>query len=116
MRVGQRRPVADLDGEAAIRPVQDGLAVKADHGDLARRHAVRRQERLDRLGVHVGHQLLGLDEGSGPLGAVAEIGGSRDRAPQHRPLLLAIGPVAGRARTAPMSSPSVSSSATSTPS
>ena len=94
----QRAAVAELHGHAAVRPVQDGLAVEAHDRDLARRHAVRRQERLDRLGVHVGHELLGVGEDLRPLGAVgqAEIAAGRDGAAHHRALLLAVGPVAGR--------------------
>ena len=93
---GQLRPVAELDGEPAVRPVQHGLAVKADHLDLARRHAVGGQEGLDRLGMGVGHQLFRLGEELRPLGAVAEMDGGRDRPPQHGPFLLAVGPIAGR--------------------
>ena len=57
---GQRFAVAELDGEAAVRAVQDGLAVKAHDGDLARRHPVGCEKSLYGLGVHVGHQLFGL--------------------------------------------------------
>ena len=51
---GERRAVADLDGQAAVRPVQDGLAVEADHCHFARRHAVGGEKRLDRLGMRIG--------------------------------------------------------------
>ena len=92
---GERGAVAELDGEAAIGTVQDGLAVEAHHRDLARRHAVGRQERLDRLGVHVGHQLFGLGEHRRPGTAVGEIGGNRDRAPHDLAFRVAVGAVAG---------------------
>ncbi len=94
---GERGAVAELDGEAAIGTVQDGLAVEAHHCDRARRHPVRGQERLDRLGVHVGDQLFRLNQHRGPRGALGEVGGSRDRAPHHVALAVAVGTVAGRA-------------------
>ena len=96
---GERRPIAELDREAAVGPVQDGLAVEADHSDRARRHPVRGQERFHRLGMHVGDEFFDLGENFRPLGAVAEIGRDRDRAPQQVPLLVAVGPVSGGAET-----------------
>ena len=68
--LGKRRPLPKLDGQAAVRPVQHRLAVEPHDRDLARRHAVRGQERLDRLGVHVGDEFLGVGEQFRPLGAV----------------------------------------------
>ena len=59
---GERRPIAELDREAAFGPVQDGLAVETDHADRARRHPVGGQERFHRLGMHVGHELFDLGE------------------------------------------------------
>jgi hypothetical protein len=97
---GERRPVAELHGQSALGPMQHGLAVEAHHGDRARRHPVRGEEGFDRLGMHVGHQLLGLGEQLGPIAAVREIGGDRDRSSQHAPLVIAIGPIAGRAEAA----------------
>ena len=61
---GERRPIADLDREAAVGPVQDGLAVETDHSHRARRHPVGGQERFHRLGMHVGHELFDLRRGS----------------------------------------------------
>ena len=94
---GERRPVADLDREAAVGPVQDGLAVETHHSDRARRHPVGGQERFHRLGMHVGDELFDLGENFRPLGTVAEIGRDRDRAPQQVALLVAVGPVPGGA-------------------
>jgi hypothetical protein len=47
----QRRAIAHLDGEPRLRPVDHGLAMETDHGDIARRDAVVRQQPLDRLGL-----------------------------------------------------------------
>ena len=74
--------------------------MEADHRDVARRHSVRRQERLDCLGMHVGDQLLGLGEHGGPCDALGEIGGSRDRAAHDVALGVAVGAVAGRPEAA----------------
>ena len=89
--------------------------MEADDRDRAPHHAVCGEEGLDRLGVHVGHQLLGLGERLGPIGVSLEADGGGHRAPQHLALLIAVGPVAGRPHCS-ISSPSVSTSATSTPS
>jgi hypothetical protein len=70
--------------------------VEADNRDFALRHPVRRQERLDRLGVHVGDQLLGRREHGGPCAAVGEIGGNRDRAAHDVALGVAVRAKAGR--------------------
>ena len=97
---GERRPIAELDREAAFGPVQNGLAVETDHADRTRRHPVGRQERFHRLGMHVGHEFFNLGEEFGPLGAAVEIGRDRDRAPQQVAFLVAIGPVSGGAEAA----------------
>jgi hypothetical protein len=93
---GERGTVAELHRDSAVGTVQDGLAVESDDGDRARGHAVRGEKGLGRLGVHVGHQLLGLGERLGPIGAILEVGGDGHRAPQHLALLIAVGPIAGR--------------------
>jgi len=97
---GERGAVAELNGEPAIGTVQHGLAVEAHHGDFARPHAVRGQERLDRLRVHVGHQFFGPRQHRGTRVAVGEIGGNRNRPPHDVALRIAVGAVAGRAEAA----------------
>ena len=54
----QRRAVADLDGELALRPVEHGLAVEADHGDVRGGDAIVGQQPLDRLGMGARGQRL----------------------------------------------------------
>ena len=59
----QQRAVADLPGPVLRRPVQDGLAVKADQRDLVRRQPGLGQQRLDRLGMGLGQMPFGLADG-----------------------------------------------------
>ena len=93
----QRGAVAELHREVAIRLVQHGLAVETDNRNVGGGQAVRREIGFDRLGMHRGQKRLGLRQRLRPLIALAEVAGGGDRPPQHRPLGVAIGAVAGRA-------------------
>ena len=59
----QQGAVADLPGQAPRRPVQDGLAVKADQGDVGGREPRLVQQRPDGAGVSLGGKPLGLADG-----------------------------------------------------
>ncbi len=93
----ERGSIAELHGQPAVGPVHDGLAMEPHYRHLLRRHAVCRQEGFDGVRMNVGHQFLRLDEDCGSSGALSQIGSGGDRAPQDLPLLLAIGPIPGRA-------------------
>ena len=54
------------------------------------------EERLDRLGVHVGDEGLGLRQHAGPRVAVAQAGAFGQRLAQQRAFVIRIRPVAGR--------------------
>jgi hypothetical protein len=93
--LGERRAVAELHRQPPLGAVQHGLPMKADHRDRVRRHGVRGEERLHRLGMHVGHPLLRLGEEPGPLRTLRELSGGGDRPAQQLSLAVAVGAIAG---------------------
>ena len=112
---GERQAVADLHRQLGRRSMQHGLPVKADNGDALFADMLIGKKRLDRLGMRAGDEGFRFGEHARPLVAGGQSGARSQRLPQQSLLGLAIGPVAGRPEGA-MRSPSVSISATSTPS
>ena len=92
----QRETVAHLDGEAGLRLVDHGLAVKADHGDVGRRDVVFRHQALDRLGVGARGQRLGLADHARPRAAIGERHRLGQRLPQQGALVVGKGAIGGR--------------------
>ena len=85
-RVRQRLPVADLDRQAELGPVQHRLAVEADHRDVGGPQPGLAQEICDRLRMGPGDQRLSLGEDARPGAPVDQRLGGLLRAPQQVPL------------------------------
>ena len=86
--------VADLDRQPRFRPMQHGLAVKADDGDVAFRDFIFCNQILDGLGVGARDQRFRLGQHAGPRRPLGERGRIGERAPQQRFLFRRIWPVA----------------------
>ena len=93
----QRRAVADLHGQARRRPVQHGLAMKADNGDVGLGDVFGVEKCLDRLGMDAGDKILGLRQHAGPFMTVGQVYTLGQRLPQQPPFIVRIRPVADRA-------------------
>lgn len=89
---GERRPVADLHGQAPPRRVEHRLPVEADDVDgdpLRRRHAGEVAHR-SRMGIR--HDPLGGRHHAGPLPSVADDDRLGERLPENGPLRVVVGP------------------------
>ena len=86
----------DLHREPRRRLVQDRLTMEADDVDAGAVDALGGEELLDRLHMGARDEGFRLGEHAGTRRAVGQPRAFRQRLPQQRPLVLAIGPVAGR--------------------
>jgi hypothetical protein len=69
---GQAGAKTELHGEAALRAVDDGLAVKADHVDIGEAQPLPGDETLDRLRMPVREGPFGLGQDAGAVAAAFE--------------------------------------------
>ena len=76
-RLGQRRGVADLHRHLFLRPVQHGLAVKADNIDVLAGDPVLRGEGGYRFRMREGDGALGLAQDARPRIALRQMDGLR---------------------------------------
>jgi hypothetical protein len=91
--------VADLNRQPALGPMQHGLAVEPDHGDVARPNTIGGQERCHRFDMRVIYSRLGGgdDLRSGP--ALGDIQRHRRGAPDQRSLRRGVRTIGGAAET-----------------
>ena len=87
----QQTAVANLPGPVLSRPVQDGLAVKADQGDLVCRQSRFLQQRLHRIGMRLRQQPFGITDGMGHGGAFGHVPRRFQRGGQQGAGFLVIG-------------------------
>jgi hypothetical protein len=66
--------VANLHGETALGPVQNGLPMKADEIDRRAIYGLRRQKTFDRFRMAIRDHGVGLCQGAGPRIAVPKGG------------------------------------------
>ena len=95
--LGQRRRIADLHGHFLRRPVQHGLAVKADNIDILARKPVLRGKGGHGLGMRDGHGALGLAQDARPRIALRQMDGLGQGLAQQSAFFVGVGPVAGGA-------------------
>ena len=88
---GQRRAVADLNGQPVGRAVQHRLAVEPDQVDALARHGVRGQERFDGTGMTLRDHRLGRAEPARAGVPIVEVDRVRQRAAQKDAIRLGIG-------------------------
>ena len=84
--VGERLPVADLDGQPVVRPVQDRLPMESHDVDRLGLEPVLGQKALDGLGVTVGHHALAGGELRRSGVAIAQANGLVERGAQQAPV------------------------------
>src|ERR1700730_8088169 len=92
------RAVADLHGQTAPRPVQNGVTVKADEIDRGAVDGVRREKGFDRFHVTARDQGVSQRQAARPRLAVLEQGRVPGSAAQQRPVRLGIGKKSGAAK------------------
>ena len=80
--LGERGGIADLHGHSLRRPVQHGLAVKADNVHALARDVVLRGKGGDGLGMGDGDGALGIAQDARPFMPLAEVNGFRQRLAQ----------------------------------
>ena len=97
--LGQRCGIADLHGHFLRRPVQHGLAVKADDIDILAGDAVLRGKGGDRLGMGDGDRALGLAQDARPRIALRQMDGLGQGLAQQPALIFGVGPVSRRVQT-----------------
>jgi hypothetical protein len=76
-RLGERGRIADLHGHLLRRPVQHGLAVKADDIDVLAREAVLRGKGGHRFGMGDRNRVLGLAQDARARIALRQVHGFR---------------------------------------
>ena len=107
--------IANLHGELVFWAMQNSLAVEPDEIDAGAIAVVRDEECLDSLDMALGDHPLRLDQNSGPGVALADLPRVFHSPPKHCAVCIRIGPTRNGPRRTSLS-PSVSTSATSTPS
>ncbi len=93
--LGEGRGIADLHGHLLRRPMQHGLAVKADDIDVLAREVVLRGKGGHRFGMRDRHRVLGLTQDARPRIALRQVNGFRQGLAQQPTLVLGVRPVAG---------------------
>ena len=93
--LGECSCIADLHGHLLRRPMQHGLAVKADDIDVLAREAVLRGKGGHRFGMRDRHRVLGLAQDARPRIALRQVNRFRQGLAQQPTLVLGVGPIAG---------------------
>ncbi len=87
---GQRRAIADLDGQASLRPMQHGLAMKADDIDAFAIDAAHFQKLPHGVEVAFCDHGFGLRQSARPRAAIIKRNGGGDRGAKQDAILVLI--------------------------